>query len=99
MKSVDVLTWVVNQSISTDGLGFVPIDSEFDYESFFGYEPAVKAEEGQYLYVYGDEVLEVDIDVLTASTGEAPVIIRTPLEDRRNGGNMNIYLIKIDELK
>jgi len=98
MKAVDLLTWVVNQNVSTDGMGFVPIDSEFDYEDFFGYEPAVKAKEGQYLYVYGDEVLDVDIDVLTASTGEAPVIIRTPCEDKRNGGKVNIYLIRIDEL-
>lgn len=99
MKSVDVLTWVVNQSITTEGMGFVDIDDEFDYENFFGYGPAVKAEDGKYLYVYGDEVLEIDIDTLTAATREAPVIIRTPCEDKRNGGMMNIYLIKIDELK
>ena len=99
MKSVDVLTWVVNQTIITEGMGFVSVDSEFDYKSFFGYGPAVPAEEGQYLYVYGDQVAETDIDVLTAATREAPTIIRTPYEDKRNGGMVNIYLIRIDELK
>ena len=97
MKAKDVLTWLVNQTITTEGMGFIDIDSDFDFESFFGYKPEGDVPDGEYLYFYGDMVLEIDVDVLEASTHEKLYRIPTEEEDRRNYCKMTIYLIKLED--
>lgn len=100
MKAKELLKWIVNNDVCTDSMGTVEVDEEFDFKGYFGYEPAVaKVPEGEYLYFYGDQVMTDDVELLTASTGEAPYRIPTKEKDEKNGGNLIIYLIKIDELK
>lgn len=97
MKAKDVLTWLVNQSITTEGMGFIDIDSDFDFESFFGYKPEGDVPDGEYLYFYGDQVLEIDVDVLEASTRQKPYRISTEEEDLKNDCKLIIYLIKLED--
>lgn len=97
MKAKDVLTWLVNQSITTEGMGFIDIDSDFDFESFFGYKPEGDVPDGEYLYFYGDQVLEIDVDFLEKSTHEKLYRIPTDMEDSRNYCKCIIYLIKLED--
>ena len=97
MKAKDVLTWLVNQSITTDSMGFIDIDDEFDFESFFGYKPETDVPDGAYLYFYGDLVPQIDVDVLEASTRSKLYRIVTNEDDRMNGGKTIIYLIKLED--
>ena len=91
------MTWLVNQSITTDGMGFIDIDSNFDFESFFGYKPEGDVPDGEYLYFYGDQVMEIDVDVLEASTHQKLYRIPTKEEDRKNVCKLTIYLIKLED--
>ena len=97
MKAKDVLTWLVNQTITTEGMGFIDIDDEFDFGSFFGYQPEGKVPEGEYLYFYGDMVWDVDVDLLEASTRQRLYRIPTQEEDRKNYCKTTIYLIKLED--
>lgn len=97
MKAKDVLTWIVNQTITTEGMGFIGIDKDFDFESFFGYNPEKDVPEGEYLYFYGDMVGKMDVDVLEESTHSKLYRIPTQEEDRYNGGKCIIYLIKLED--
>lgn len=97
MRTKDVLTWLVNQSITTEGMGFIDIDDDFDFESFFGYNPENDVPDGEYLYFYGDMVLEIDVDLLEASTHSKLYRIPTQEDDRKNGGKTIIYLIKLED--
>jgi len=97
MTAKDVLTWLVNQTITTEGMGFIDIDSEFDFESFFGYKPEGDVPDGEYLYFYGDMVLQMDVDFLEASAHEKLYRIPTKEEDHKNECKMTIYLIKLED--
>jgi len=97
MTAKDVLTWLVNQGITTEGMGFIDIDSDFDFESFCGYKPEGDVPDGEYLYFYGDTVLEIDVDELEASTHQKLYRIQTDLKDRLNCCKCIIYLIKLED--
>ena len=78
-------------------MGTVEVDEEFDFNGFFGYEPAVaKVPTGEYLYVYTDSVLDVDLNRLEVPNEDFVVIV-TDNDDRRNGGVAMIYLIKLED--
>lgn len=97
MTAKDVLTWLVNQTITTEGMGFIEIDSDFDFESFFGYKPEGDVPNGEYLYFYGDQVLQIDTELLEASTHEKLYRVPTQEEDRKNECKLTIYLIKLED--
>jgi len=97
MKAIDMLTWMVNQTISTEAVSFVSICEDFDYENYFGYAPKDDVPEGEYLYIYGDLVDQCDIDLLLASTKAEPVRIETDEDDRRNEKKLTIYLFKLED--
>lgn len=97
MTAKDVLTWLVNQTITTEGMGFIEIDSDFDFESFFGYKPDGDVPDGEYLYFYGDKQQQIDVDFLEASTHEKLYRVPTQEEDRKNECKLTIYLIKLED--
>lgn len=97
MKAKELLKWIVNNDVSTESMGTIEVDEKFDFNGYFGYEPAVeKVRPGEYLYVYTDSVLDVDLQRLEVAQ-EDFVCIVTDNEDRRNGGVAMIYLIRMED--
>ena len=98
MKAKELLKWIVYNDVCTDSIGTVEVDEEFDFNDYFGYEPAmVKVPEGEYLYIYTDSVSDTDLQRLGEVPNEDFVCIVTDNEDKRNGGVAMIYLIKLEE--
>ena len=98
MKAKDLLKWIVNNDVCTDSMGTVEVDEDFDFNGYFGYEPAVvKVPEGEYLYIYTDGVSDADLNRLGEVPNEDFVSIVTDNEDKRNGGVAMIYLIKLED--
>ena len=95
MKAKELLKWIVNNDVCTDSMGTIEVDEDFDFNGYFGYEPAAKVQPGEYLFVYTDSVLDVDLQRLEVPNEDFACIV-TDNEDRRNGGVTMIYLIKID---
>jgi len=98
MKAIKILKWMLDDSINTEGLFTVEIeDTDFDYESFFGYRPVAPAQPGEYMVVYSDCV---NVDYLRRLLGDAdeqPCCIPTDNDDHKNGGKCVIYLIRMEE--
>ena len=98
MKAKKLLKWIVNNDVCTDSMGTVEVDEGFDFNGYFGYEPAmVKVPEGEYLCIYTDGVLDADLKLLGKVPNEDFVCIVTDNEDKRNGGVAMIYLIKLED--
>ena len=102
MKAIEFLKWLVENSISTESMGFVTIDKDFDFEKFFGNTPLWSVEPGEYLWMYSDDVNSVDIEslkkiYLSRESWGMPAIINTGEPDRRNGGVTAILLFKFEE--
>ena len=97
MKAIDLLSWVVSESIDTTAMDIIDIDEDFDFEVFFGYTPVQGIPYGKYAYLYGDVVDEDAICKLATDSNVPFYAIRTDMPDRTNGGNCIIYLFKIDE--
>lgn len=97
MESKELLKWILDCDVCTDSMGTVEVDEDFDFEGYFGYEPAmVKVPDGEYLYIYTDSVFDADLQQLVDVPNEDFVCIVTDNEDKRNGGVAMIYLIKLD---
>ena len=77
-------------------MGTVEVDEDFDCKEYFGYEPAKAVPEGEYLYIYTDDVYDVDLEKIEVSE-EDFVGILTDGVDKRNGGVAMIYLIKLED--
>jgi hypothetical protein len=98
MKAKELLKWIVNNDVCTDSMGTVEVDEDFDFNGYFGYEPAmVKVPEGEYLYIYTDSVYDVDLEKMGEVPEEDFVGILTDGVDKRNGGVAMIYLIKLED--
>lgn len=97
MKAIDLLKWVVNQSVSTESMGFVDICEGFDVKEYFGYEPDKAIPEGEYMWLYTDSVHDCDMMKLAADENDIPYILTTDMEDKRNGGPTYIYLFKLED--
>ena len=74
MKAIDLLTWLVKESVNTEGMDIIQVDKDFDYETFFGYQPDGDFPVGEYAYLYSDEVTDVDMQRL----GELTEVERYP---------------------
>ena len=97
MKAIDLLSWLLTESVDTGGMDIIQVDEDLDFESFFGYQPDGEVPEGKYAYLYGDMVLESDVEKLADKTDDQLYTITTDEEDRRNGGKCVIYLIKLED--
>ena len=97
MKAIDVLCWLVKESIDTEGMDIIQVDKDFDFEAFFGYKPDGPVPDGEYAYLYGNMVLERDVEKLMDETEDQLYTISTDMDDRNNGGNTVIYLIKLED--
>lgn len=101
MKAIKFLKWMVENSVSTESMGFVTIDKDFDFKASFGYLPLWSVEPGEYLYLYTDCIRSADLESLKAlyfdpDDVSIPEIIGTDNEDRRNGGLTAILLFKLE---
>lgn len=45
MKAIAMLKWIVENHQNTEGMDIIEVDNEFDFESFFGYQPAEQVPE------------------------------------------------------
>ena len=97
MKAIGLLKWLIKESIDTGAMGVVQVDDEFDFKAFFGYAPDVHVPDGEYAYLYSDCVMDSDMEQLAKYTDEQPYIIITEEHDRENGGQMIIYLLKLED--
>lgn len=102
MKAIEFLKWMVDNNISAESMGFVPIDEEFDYEKFFGHKPLWNIPAGEYLWLYTDCIDSCDVDKLKEiylKPGEKTeyTIIDTKEPDHRNGGRTAILLFRLEE--
>jgi hypothetical protein len=97
MKAIELLTWLIKESIDTEGMDIIQVDSSFDFESFFGYQPDGNVPDGEYAYLYSDMVLDTDMDRLGEQTDDQVYTITTPMDDKKNGGNTVIYLFKLED--
>lgn len=97
MKAIDYLKWIVGNYVSTESMGFVTIDEDFDYKNYFGYEPDKPVPAGEYLWLYTDSVHDCDLGKLAVDENDVPYIITTDMEDNRNGGPTYIYLFNFEE--
>lgn len=71
MKAIQILNWIVKQSISGEILNFVDVpakDDKFDPQdeewwlNMFGYIPPAPIPEGKYLYYYSGSADEINFD-------------------------------------
>lgn len=98
MKAKDFLKWLVDNSINTESMQTVTIDNEFDYEGYFGNPPLWLAEPGEYVAVWTDSVLSVDLEKLKGHFVGGPyTVVPTDSKDNRNGGLTAILLIKLED--
>lgn len=97
MKAIDLLTWLVKESVNTEGMDIIQVDKDFDYETFFGYLPDGDFPVGEYAYLYSDEVTDVDMQRLGELTDDQVYTITTDMEDKKNGGNIVIYLFRLED--
>ena len=96
MKAIELLTWLLEESVDTEGMAIVEIDEDFDYEAYFGYQPDTAVPVGKYAYLYGDMVLDCDIDRLKGKA-DGIYTITTDLQDRKNEKECIIYLLKLED--
>lgn len=97
ISSFDILKWMVNENINTEGIGNIEVDEEFDFESAFGYAPDEPVPYGCYLYIYSDTVSDVDMSKLVTDEECKPYTITTQEKDRLNGNDVTqIYLFKME---
>ena len=97
IKPINLLKWLVNESIDTEGLATIEVDDGFDFEAFFGYNPDEPVPNGEYLYVYSDCVDDMDMSRLVTDEETMPYIITTQDKDRKNGKTCEIYLFKLED--
>lgn len=99
MKAIGLLKWLIKEGIDTGAMGVVQVDDEFDFKAYFGYAPDVQVPVGEYAYLYSDCVYDADMEQLAKYTGtdEQPYVIITEEPDRENGGQMIIYLLKLED--
>lgn len=97
MKAKELLKWVINNDVNTEAMGTVEVDEDFDCKEYFGYEPAKAVPEGEYLYIYTDDVYDVDLEKMGEVPEEDFVCILTDGVDKRNGGVAMIYLVKLED--
>ena len=96
MKAMELLSWIICESVDTEGMDIIEIDEDFDFEAFFGYQPDTAVPWGKYAYLYGDTVLDCDIDKLKAKTSGI-YTITTDMHDRKNEKKCIIYLLKLED--
>ena len=97
MKAIELLTWLVKESVNTEGMDIIQVDKDFDFETFFGYQPDGEVPEGEYAYLYSDEVTDVDMQRLGEQTDDQVYTITTDMDDKKNGGSCVIYLFRLEE--
>ena len=97
MKAKELLKWIVNNDVCTDSMGTVEVDEEFDFKGYFGYQPDGEVPEGEYAYLYSDEVTDVDMQRLGEQTDDQVYTITTDMDDKKNGGSCVIYLFRLEE--
>lgn len=97
MKAIDLLTWLIKECVNTEGMDIIQVDKDFDYETFFGYQPDGDFPVGEYAYLYSDDVTDVDMQRLGELTDDQVYTITTDMEDKKNGGNCVIYLFKLED--
>ena len=99
IKAIDLLKWLVNESVDTEGMATIEVDDDFDFEAFFGYNPDEPVPCGEYLYIYSDTVDDRDMDDLMRDVEEnrKPYVITTSEKDRRNHKVCEIYLFKLED--
>ena len=94
MKAKDILKWVLDEQINTEGIAIVPIDNDHEFsnqqdflETFFGGTSDRELSEGDYMYVYSDVVPDYSLNKLKE------------LEDGKitlEGDETSIYLFKVE---
>ena len=97
IKAIDLLKWLVNESVDTEGMATIDVDEEFDFEAFFGYRPDEPVPCGEYLYIYSDCIDDVDMSRLVTDEDCKPYVITTSEKDRRNDKVCEIYLFKLED--
>lgn len=97
MKAIAMLKWIVENHQNTEGMDIIEVDNEFDFESFFGYQPAEQVPEGKYVYLYGDTVNREDMERMIQREKAEVYSIATDETDNENGGLCIIYLFKLED--
>lgn len=98
IKPIALIKWLVDESIDTEGLATIEVDEEFDFETFFGYNPDEPVPCGLYLYIYSDCVLDADMSRLVTDEECKPYTITTQEKDRLNENDVTqIYLFKLED--
>ena len=97
IKAIDLLKWLVNESVDTEGMATIEVDDDFDFETFFGYNPDEPVPCGEYLYAYSDGIYDVDMSRLVTDEECMPYVITTQEKDRRNEKACEIYLLKLED--
>lgn len=94
-----ILSWMVKNHIETEGMDIIQVDENFDFECFFGYLPDEPVPDGEYLYIYSDNVDDRDMDDLMRDENDdcMPYVITTPDKDKRNDKVCEIYLFKLED--
>ena len=92
-----MLKWIVENHQNTEGMDIIEVDNEFDFESFFGYQPAEQVPEGKYVYLYGDTVNREDMERMIQREEAEVYPIATDETDHENGGLCIIYLFKLED--
>lgn len=97
MKAIAMLKWIVENHQNTEGMDIIEVDNEFDFESFFGYQPAEQVPEGKYVYLYGDTVNREDVERMIQREEAEVYSIATDETDNENGGLCIICLFKLED--
>lgn len=97
MKAIAMLKWIVENHQNTEGMDIIEVDNEFDFELFFGYQPAEQVPEGKYVYLYGDTVNREDMERMIQREEAEVYSIATDETDNENGGLCIIYLFKLED--
>ena len=96
MKAMELLKWLIEESIDTEGMDIIEIDEDFDFEAFFGYQPDTAVPMGKYAFLYGDMVCECDVQKLKHKS-DGIYTITTDMYDRKNEKDCIIYLFKLED--
>ena len=102
MKAIQVLNWIIKQSISGEILNFVDVPAENDeftpqteewWTEQFGFPPPTPIKEGKYLYYY----MSSEMEWITDEIGFEPdATIELSNEDNMFGSDL-IYLYRMED--